>query len=139
MTIGRPRRLFRDSGGATLVEFGGTLLHEICHPVVVALFRIAISEAERDPELARVLDENGRGQQRPALIAFLETAHRNGLLAAETDVERMASQFLSLLFGDVLFRVILKVAEPPFAQECRDRARRAAETVLRLFGATSSA
>lgn len=134
-----PMAANRDAIDATLIAFGSTLLKEICHPVVVALFRVAISEAEKDPELARVLDENGRGAQRPALVAFLARAQQVGLISPEADPDRMAGQFLSLLFGDVLLRVILTVIEPPSEEECARRARLAAETVLGLYPATSSA
>ncbi|SKA33657.1 transcriptional regulator, TetR family [Enhydrobacter aerosaccus] len=134
-----PVAVNRDAVATTLIEFGTTLLHEVCHPVVTALFRVAIAEAEGDPEMARVLDENGRGIQRPALVAFLQRASQLGLIGAEADPEQMAGQFLSLLFGDVLLRVILRVAERPSRRDCALRARRATETVLRLYPLTSSA
>ncbi len=134
-----PMAVKRDAFAATLVEFGTTLLHEVCHPVVTALFRVAISETENDPEMARVLDENGRGAHRPALVAFLRQASRAGLIGSDADPDQVAGQFLSLLFGDVLLRVILRAIEPPSPRECTRRAQHATEVVLRLYPATSSA
>lgn len=122
----------------TLVAFGTTVLAEVCHPTVVTMFRLAISETDRQAEMAHVLDENGRGAHRRALIAFLGQMSRKGLLG-DADPETAASQFLSLLFGDTLLRTLLRAIEPPSPRECTRRARAATETVLRLYPVTSSA
>lgn len=122
----------------TLIAFGTTVLTEVCHPTVVTMFRLAISETDRQAEMAHVLDENGRGAHRRALIAFLGQMNRKGLLG-DADPETVASQFLSLLFGDMLLRVMLRAIEPPSPRECARRARAATEAVLRLYPATSPA
>ena len=122
----------------TLVEFGTTVLVEVCHPTVAAMFRLAISETDRNPEMARVLDENGRGTHRVALVAFMTHMSRSGLLGG-AEPETAASQFLSLLFGDILLRVVMRAIEPPSPAECGRRAKAATEMVLRLYPATSSA
>jgi AcrR family transcriptional regulator len=122
----------------TLIEFGTTVLTEVCHPTVAAMFRLAISETDRQAEMARVLDENGRGAHRKALVAFLGQMKRAGLLG-DADPETLAGQFLALLFGDTLLRVVLRAIEPPSPRECARRAKAATETVLRLYPATSSA
>lgn len=118
--------------GATLTSFGVTLLKEICHPTVAALFRLAILEAERSPEVARVLDENGRTANRTALIEFLARARADGLIAGAAP-ELMASQFLSLLFGDVLLRLTMRVIETPSARDIARRARAATVALLDLY------
>jgi AcrR family transcriptional regulator len=38
----------------TLVRFGATLVREVSHPAATALFRLAVIEAERSPEVARL-------------------------------------------------------------------------------------
>jgi AcrR family transcriptional regulator len=142
MIAGRSARMRRPSAlpvvadhaalGATLTSFGVTLLKEICHPTVAALFRLAILEAERSPEVARVLDENGRTANRTALIEFLARAHADGLIAGAAP-ELMASQFLSLLFGDVLLRLTMRVIETPSARDIARRARAATVALLDLY------
>ncbi len=117
---------------AALTSFGATLLKEICHPTVAALFRLAILEAERSPEVARALDENGRTANRTALVAFLTRAHADGLIAG-AEPELMASQFLSLLFGDVLLRLTMRVIEAPSAREAARRTRAATVALLDLY------
>jgi AcrR family transcriptional regulator len=118
--------------GATLTSFGVTLLKEICQPTVAALFRLAILEAERSPEVAHVLDENGRTANRTALVAFLTRAHADRLIAGATP-DLMASQFLSLLFGDVLLRLTMRVIETPSARDVARRARAATVALLDLY------
>ena len=122
----------REALAAALTGFGATLLKEICHPTVAALFRLAIREAERSPEVARTLDDDGRTANRTAVVEFLAHAHANGLIdGAEPEV--MASQFLSLLFGDMLLRVTMRVIEPPSSREIARRARAATTTLLKLY------
>ena len=118
--------------GATLTSFGVTLLKEICQPTVAALFRLAILEAERSPEVAQVLDENGRTANRTALVVLLTRAHADGLIAGAAP-ELMASQFLSLLFGDVLLRLTMRVIEAPSARDAARRARAATVALLDLY------
>lgn len=115
----------------TLVDFGTTVLVEVCHPTVAAMFRLAISETDRSAEMAHVLDENGRGAHRRALVAFLGQMNQAGLLG-DADPDIVASQFLALLFGDTLLRVVLRAIEPPSPRECRRRAQAATAAVLQL-------
>jgi len=116
----------------TLIAFGTTVLVEVCHPIVVTMFRVAISESDRPAELAHVLDENGRGAHRRALIAFLGPMVRAGLLG-DADPETVASQFLSLLFGDTLLRVVMRAIDPPSQRDCARRAQTATAAVLQLY------
>ena len=99
--------------------------------LLTTMFRLAISETDRQAEMAHVLDENGRGAHRRALIAFLGQMNRKDLLG-EADPETVASQFLALLFGDTLLRVVLRAIEPPSPRECRRRAQAATAAVLQL-------
>lgn len=117
---------------AALASFGATLLKEICHPTVAALFRLAILEAERSPEVARALDDNGRTANRTAVVEFLAHAHVGGLIGG-AEPEVMASQFLSLLFGDILLRVTMRVVDPPSPRAAAHRARAAATALLQLY------
>ena len=99
---------------------------------MVALFRLALIEAERSPKVARALDEGGRKANRAALVAFLSRAMAQGLIAGG-DPETIAAQFLALLWGDLLISVLMRLAEPPASTEIEQRARSAAVAVLRLY------
>jgi AcrR family transcriptional regulator len=112
----------------TLVKFGTTLLKEVTDPSVIAMHRLAIAEADRSPELARVLDERGRGVNRAALLGFLTRAKAAGLLSGEP--EELCGQFLSVLFSDLMLRIVLGVAQPPSPRVCAERAQNATAALL---------
>lgn len=122
---------------AVLKNFGSTFLREICHPAVVAVYRLAAIEAERSPEVARTLDAAGRDANRAALINLIERAQASDLLAPG-DAAAMASEFFGLLLGDMLLRLILRVAAPPSAEEIERRTRGATEALLRLHAMTAT-
>ena len=53
-----------------LVMFGTQLLREVSDPAVITVFQLAIAEAVRAPEVARVLDANGVEASRAAREAL---------------------------------------------------------------------
>jgi AcrR family transcriptional regulator len=116
---------------AVLTSFGATFLREITQPAVVAVYRLAAQEAERSPDVARMLDSAGRETNRNALIDLFRTAQASGLLAGGEPAQ-MASEFFGLLLGDLLLRLVLRVAERPTADEIDRRTRVATDAVLRL-------
>lgn len=116
----------------TLVRFGTALLREASDPAVMALFRLAIIEAERSPDAARALDEEGRKANRAALVEFLARARSAGLIAGAAP-ETMAAQFLALLWGDLLMTLLLRRADAPTFPEIEQRARDAAGALLALY------
>jgi AcrR family transcriptional regulator len=115
----------------TLARFGENLLHEVCQPPVLAMMRLGIAEADRSPELARVLDESGRTATRATLTALFTHAQDAGLVAPG-DPAAIGDEYRALLWGDVLLGLLLRVAEAPTEAEIARRAAAAADTVLRL-------
>lgn len=121
----------REALAATLVAFGRTLLSEVSRPEVLATYRLAIAEAERAPELARTLDQLGRGGNLSALIGLVSAAQARGLLGPG-DAEAVAEVFLALLWGGgLLVRLLLRVAGAPDEAEVQRRALLATAQVLR--------
>ena len=76
-----PEPLDRAALEGTLVAVGAQLLRETTDETVVAVFRLAIAEAVRAPELAAALDTHGRQTGRAALTAVMTRARSRGLLA----------------------------------------------------------
>src|SRR4029077_8707798 len=64
-----------------LRSFGATVLRTLSHPAVSAMFRLAIAQSERSPEIARALDAFGGGPTQEVLVTFLASARSAGLLA----------------------------------------------------------
>src|SRR5262249_35063872 len=95
--------------------------------------RLAIGESERSPKIAKALDSAGRETNRAALAAFLAKAAANDLLAHH-DPAAMADFFCALLWGDVLIRVLLRVANVPSINEMERRATEGGRALLAAFG-----
>ncbi len=125
----------RDQAGLkkVLASFGATALRTLSHPAVSAMFRLAISESERSPEVARTLDTVGRGATREVLVAFLARAQSEGLLNSG-EPAAMAEQFFALLWGGLRLQLLLRLAAPPSDQEIETRARNATDAFVRLHG-----
>ena len=118
--------------GALLRRFGSVLLREICAPEVIAVFRLAILEAARSPQVARALQAAGRQATRAAARTVLAQAQTDGLLGAG-EPRVMTEQYLALLWGDLLMSVLLRLEEVPSTATLARRARRATNAFLRLY------
>ena len=113
-----------------LTGFGANLVYEISDPTVIAVFRLAIAEANQAPGVARSLDSIGREASRSALRKIMARAVAAKLLAGQP-VE-LAAQFSGLLWRDLLVSLLLGVAIRPSPGECAKRARAAAAAFLQL-------
>jgi AcrR family transcriptional regulator len=127
-----PRDL--DALAAALIGFGTRLLHETSEPAVVAMFRLAIAEATRAPEVAGVLNEVGLEAGRAALHDIMDRACSAGLLAGNP--AEMAALFAGILWGNQMVRLLLGIAERPGPRQISDRAEAATRAVLQLHGAS---
>lgn len=126
----------REGLAGVLAAFGERVLREVSDPVVLGVFRLAIAEAERAPEIARALDSIGRAAARRELAAVLGKARACGLLGG--DPAEMAQRFLALLWGDLLMGLLLRLVDPPTHEEARRRARDATSAFLSLQPAEGS-
>jgi AcrR family transcriptional regulator len=114
-----------------LSSFAATLLDEVSHPSVIAMFRLSIAEATRSPEVAQTLQEAGRNASRHALAELLAQAQSAGLIGAG-EPAAMAIQYLALLWEDLLVSLLLGRAVRPKADEIRRRAESATRAFLQL-------
>ena len=113
-----------------LVSYGTQLLREVTEPTVITVFRLAIADAVRAPEVARALDSIGREASRTALLQIMIQAQSLGLLTGRP--ADLAERFSGLLWGNLMVGLLLGVAERPNAREITARARYAAEAFLQL-------
>jgi AcrR family transcriptional regulator len=121
----------RETLEKVLTAFGTRLLTETTDPVVVAVFRLAISESVHAPEVAQALDSEARKPTRDSLRAIMANARSAGLCLGDPDA--MTEKFLGLLWGDLMTGLLLQVADRPSAREIAQRARDAATAVLHLY------
>lgn len=120
----------RETLAQALAAFGTKLLREISDPSVIAVFRLAIAEAVRAPEVAHALNSAGREASRAALRTILARARASGLLTGRP--AELAEQFGGLLWGDLMISLLLGVTERPNPRDIAQRARDAAAAFLQL-------
>jgi AcrR family transcriptional regulator len=120
----------RETLARRLETFGTQLLREISDPTVVAVFRLAIAEAVRAPEVARALNAIGVETSRAGLREIMTRAQSAGLLGG--DPAEMAEQFAGLLWGSLMTGLLLRVADRPNSGEIARRARDATAAFLQL-------
>jgi AcrR family transcriptional regulator len=121
----------REELAALLAGLGATILREVCDPAVIGVFRLAIAEAQRAPEVARTL-ETARQSVRTAVRSVVVQAQAAGLIGPGDPVEA-GGQFLALLWGDLMMNVLLRIREAPGQREMDRRAQSAAAELLRLY------
>jgi AcrR family transcriptional regulator len=133
MPADRPELRDRDTLAHVLKLFGTSLLGEISDPAVVAVFRLAIAEAIRAPEVATALSDAGIVASRSALREIMTGARAAGLVDGEP--AEMAEHFVGLLWGSLMMNLLLQVAKRPPAREIVRRAETAAAAFLRIYPA----
>jgi AcrR family transcriptional regulator len=123
----------RETLGQALTAFGAQLWRETSDPAVVAVFRLAIAEAVRAPEVARMLDEIGIEASRGGLRELMRRARTAKLVDGE--VAEMSDQFAGLLWGNRMLGLLLATTERPTPREIARRAEAASAAFLRAYPA----
>src|SRR6478735_1894065 len=131
MPAGLPEPHDREALARTLVAFGTQLLREVSDPTVIAVFRLAIAEAVRAPEVARALNSIGVEASRAALREVMTRARSAGLLGG--DPSEMAEHFAGLLWGNLKVSLLLRVTERPIPREMARRAGDATAAFLKVY------
>ena len=121
----------REALAKLLVELGVSILKTVCQPEVLTVFRLAIAESDRAPEIARTLDSSGHEANQKALTELVRKAQAEGLVEAG-DPAVLAARYIAVLWGDLLIRLLMRVREAPTAREIEVRARTATETLMAL-------
>lgn len=128
-----PAAAGREAFAAALATFGLTALDSLCDRTVLALYRFAAVEAETAPEIARMLDGLGRDAGRAALGRALSRAQADHFIRAG-DPAAQADDFAALLWGDLLLRLVMRLAEAPPHAALERRSHEATAKFLRLYG-----
>jgi len=116
---------------ATLVALGSAIVAGVCEPDVLAVYRLAIAESDRAPEVARALDAGGREANHRALGTWIAQVQAQGLIGPG-DPAAITAEFIALLWGGLLVQMLLKVRDVPSPAEIDARARAATDALLML-------
>jgi AcrR family transcriptional regulator len=133
LPVDLPEITGRDALHQALVTFGAQLLREVSDPAVVAVFRLAISEAARAPEVAQTLADVAIAASREALREIMRRGIDARLLGG--GAPEMAEHFFGMLWGSRMLGLLLGIAERPSAREAAARAERAAAAFLLVYPA----
>lgn len=120
----------RETLAQVLASFGTQLVREVADPTVITVFRLAIADAVRAPQVAQALDSMGREASRASLRQIMAQAQASGLLDGRP--ADLAEQFSGLLWGNLMVSLLLGVAERPNSREVAARARDATAAFLQL-------
>jgi len=119
----------RDALAKLLIEFGISILKTVCQPEVLTVFRLAIAESDRAPEIARTLDNSGRKANQKMLGELLTKAQERRLVVAG-DPGVLAARYFAALWGDLLLSLLMRVRDAPTGREIETRACSATETLM---------
>jgi AcrR family transcriptional regulator len=126
-----PEATDRETFAGILNAFGSKMIREISDSTVVAVFRLAIAEAFRSPEVAQALNAAGIEASRTALREVMSRACTAGIVAGQP--AEMAEQFVGLLLRNEMVALLLGVATRPNASEADRQAEAATAAFLRLY------
>ncbi len=123
----------RETLARVMTVVGTNLLREISDPTVIAVFRLAIAEAVRAPEVASALNDVGIAASRDALRELMTRARAARLVSGEP--AEMAEHFVGLLWGSQMVNLLLRVVDRPAPREIARRAEAATAAFLRAYPA----
>jgi AcrR family transcriptional regulator len=102
--------------GETLTAFGETLMVAYMSPILISIYRMVVTEANRFPDLVRSFYEKGPERAVLRLARVLEAARARGEIGVG-DCELAASHFVGMIRDNLHLQVILGLRPPPSAAE----------------------
>lgn len=123
---------------AALNEYAEALLTAFMRRESLAVYRMAVGESGRNPDIGRNFDELSCTQSAPQLQAIFAEMERRGMIASER-FEDMHDALLGLLRGNIHHGALTGSAPAPSAEELAVRARRVVGYWMRAFAPASSA
>jgi AcrR family transcriptional regulator len=113
----------------TLTAFGRQLMAIYMSPTLIGVYRIAVTEANRFPDLVKSFYEQGPGRAASQLAEVLEGAKERGEIRAD-DCLRVAGHFVGMIRDNPHLQVVLGLRPPPSEQEVREAVASAVEIFL---------
>jgi AcrR family transcriptional regulator len=113
----------------TLTDFGQHLMSGYMSPTLIGIYRMAVTEANRFPDLVRSFYDEGPGRATSQLAQVLELAKERGEIRAD-DCQRAAGHFVGMIRDNLHLQVILGLRRPPPDKEMRAAVASAVELFL---------
>ncbi|KLK89651.1 TetR family transcriptional regulator [Microvirga vignae] len=112
----------------TLTAFGQHLMAIYMSPTLIGVYRIAVTEANRFPDLVKSFYEQGPGRATSQLAEVLEGAKKRGEIRAD-DCQRVAGHFVGMIRDNLHLQVVLGLRPPPLDEEVKE----AVASVVEIF------
>jgi AcrR family transcriptional regulator len=113
----------------TLTAFGQRLMGGYMSPTLIGIYRMAITEANRFPELVKSFYEQGPGRATSQLARVLESAKKRGEIRVD-DCPRVAGHFVGMIRDNLHLQVVLGLRPPPSNKEMQAAVASAVEIFL---------
>ncbi len=114
--------------------FSMKLLEIVLHDETLELYRLAVAQARRFPELGKAFYESGPGRMITVLAEYLRGKADQGVLAIASP-EAAAEQFIDMVTGMLLRRAVLGIGDRPSSRERTQRIEAAVATFLAAYSA----
>lgn len=113
----------------TLTAFGRDLMTAYTSSALIGIYRIAITEASRFPDLVASFYQQGPDRATSRLAEVLEGASQRGEIRTD-DCRRAAGHFVGMIRGNLHLQVVLGLRAPPSEEEAREVVDSAVEIFL---------
>jgi TetR/AcrR family transcriptional repressor of mexJK operon len=120
---------------AALTAIGQTVLRFLVRPDILAVFRIAVAESARFPELGQTFHARGPQRFLDRLTEWLVEQQRAGRVRQAADPVVAAQQFAALLRSGLFLRTTLALPPPPTEAEIDGTVAAAVATWLCAYAA----
>lgn len=117
----------------TLTVFGRHLLRIYMSPTVVGIYRLAVTEANRFPDLAKAFYEQGPGRTTGRLAQILEEAQKRDEIRMG-DCRQLADRFIGMIRDNLHLQVVLGLRLPPSENEADEAVGSAVDLFLNGIG-----
>jgi AcrR family transcriptional regulator len=114
---------------ATLTAFGQHLMGVYMSPTLIGIYRIAVTEANRFPDLVKSFYEQGPGRATSRLAEVLEVANKRGEIRTD-DCLRLAGHFVGMIRDNLHLQVVLGLRRAPSDEEAQEAVGSAVEVFL---------
>jgi AcrR family transcriptional regulator len=115
-----------------LVELGQRYIAFVVSPLAQGMFRTAVAESERFPEVGRAFYESGLDRGRCWLAPLIAAAAARGEVAVD-DPDLAAHRFFVLCQAEVFFKRLFGIVETYAPADIEARARDTAAAFLRMY------
>jgi AcrR family transcriptional regulator len=113
----------------TLTVFGQRLMRGYMSPTLLGIYRMAVTEANRFPDLVKSFYEQGPGRATSQLAKVLEGAKKRGEIRVD-DCPRVAGHFVGMIRDNLHLQVVLGLRLPPSDKEVKQAVASAVEVFL---------